>query len=99
VTDTLVLTRSEVAALLDPRALLGALRDAFVAYSTRRSVDALRVPVPSPPGEPPHRRGGVGPAFPATREDNARAAPGPASVQGRRPGAAPGGGTGAAGGR
>jgi hypothetical protein len=40
--DTLILTSSEVADLLEPRILLGALRDAFVAHSTSRTVEAMR---------------------------------------------------------
>jgi ornithine cyclodeaminase len=40
---TLLLTRSEVAALLDPIALVPALRSAFIAYSTAPAVRALRV--------------------------------------------------------
>ena len=51
--ETLLLTRSEVVELLDPPALLDALRGAFAAYSTDRSVDAMRVPLPPeqvPPG-------------------------------------------------
>ena len=51
--NTLLLTRSEIKALLQPRALLVALREAFVAYSTRRTVDAMRVAVPLPTGEVP----------------------------------------------
>lgn len=50
---TLLLTRSEVASLLEPRALLSALRDAFAAYSLHRTVPALRVPVALPAGEVP----------------------------------------------
>jgi hypothetical protein len=46
--DTLILTRSEVEQALSPTALLNALRDAFAAYSTKRSIDAMRVPVPLP---------------------------------------------------
>jgi ornithine cyclodeaminase len=46
--ETLILTRSEVEQALSPVDLLGALRDAFVAYSMQRSVDAMRVPVPLP---------------------------------------------------
>ena len=43
--ETLVLTRSEVEQALSPVALLGALRSGFAAYSTQRSIDAMRVPV------------------------------------------------------
>lgn len=57
--DTLLLTRSEVAALLEPAALLAALRDAFTAYSTRRTVDAMRVLVPLPAGEAPAGASGL----------------------------------------
>ncbi len=46
--ETLILTRSEVEQALSPLDLLDALRDAFAAYSTQRSVDAMRVPVPLP---------------------------------------------------
>jgi ornithine cyclodeaminase/alanine dehydrogenase-like protein (mu-crystallin family) len=46
--ETLILTRSEVEQALSPAALLDALRDGFAAYSTRRSIDAMRVPVPLP---------------------------------------------------
>jgi ornithine cyclodeaminase/alanine dehydrogenase-like protein (mu-crystallin family) len=69
--ETLLLTRSEVVELLDPRALLDALREAFAAYSTDRSVDAMRVPVPLPAGQvPPGASGmllapGVVPGIPA----------------------------------
>ena len=49
--DTLILTRSEVANLLEPRNLLRALRDAFIAHSTGRCVEAMRFPVPLPAGE------------------------------------------------
>ena len=51
--DTLLLTRSEIERLLEPRVLLAALREAFAAYSTRRTVDSLRIPVPLPPNEVP----------------------------------------------
>jgi ornithine cyclodeaminase/alanine dehydrogenase-like protein (mu-crystallin family) len=69
--DTLLLTRSELSHLLAPPGLLDALREAFAAYSTRRSVDAMRVPVPLPAGEvPPGASGmllapGVVPGIPA----------------------------------
>jgi len=46
--ETLILTRSEVEQALSPTALLDALRGAFAAYSTERSIDAMRVPVPLP---------------------------------------------------
>lgn len=57
--DTLLLTRSEIAALLEPAALLAALRDAFAAYSTRRTVGAMRVPVSLPAGEVPPGASGM----------------------------------------
>src|ERR1700730_16447967 len=63
--------RSEVVELLDPPALLDALREAFAAYSTDRSVDAMQVPVPLPAGQvPPGASGmllapGVVPGIPA----------------------------------
>ena len=69
--ETLLLTRSEVVELLDPPALLDALREAFAAYSTDRRVDAMRVPVPLPAGQvPPGASGmllapGVVPGIPA----------------------------------
>jgi ornithine cyclodeaminase len=46
--DTLLLTRSEVAALLDGPALIAALRPAFAAYSRDRRLRAQRFPVPLP---------------------------------------------------
>lgn len=57
--NTLLLTRSDVAALLEPVVLLAALRDAFAAYSMRRTVDAMRVPVPLPAGEVPAGASGM----------------------------------------
>ncbi len=50
--DTLILTRSEVAALLNERELLAALRPAFVAYSLNRTIPARRYPVSLPPPAP-----------------------------------------------
>ena len=50
--ETLILTRSEVEQALLPTALLDALRVAFAAYSTKRSIDAMRVPVPLPQHRP-----------------------------------------------
>jgi ornithine cyclodeaminase/alanine dehydrogenase-like protein (mu-crystallin family) len=50
--DTLILTRSEVKQALSPAALLDMLRSAFAAYSTHRSIDAMRVPVPLPRQRP-----------------------------------------------
>ena len=46
--DTLLLTRSEVAQLLEPQRPLAVLREAFAAYSTGRSVDAMRIPMALP---------------------------------------------------
>jgi ornithine cyclodeaminase/alanine dehydrogenase-like protein (mu-crystallin family) len=54
--ETLILTRSEVEQALSPAALLDALRSGFAAYSTQRSIDAMRVPVPLPQ----HRTGASG---------------------------------------
>jgi ornithine cyclodeaminase len=50
--ETLILTRSEVEQALSPAALLDALRSGFSAYSTQRSIDAMRVPVPLPQQRP-----------------------------------------------
>ncbi len=69
--DTLLLTRSEVAQLLEPQRLLAALREAFAAYSTGRSVDAMRIPMALPAGEVPVGASGMllapglGPGIPA----------------------------------
>jgi ornithine cyclodeaminase/alanine dehydrogenase-like protein (mu-crystallin family) len=57
--DTLLLTRSDIAGLLEPRSLLAALRKAFVAYSTERSIDSMRVPVLLPPREVPFGASGM----------------------------------------
>lgn len=57
--DTLLLTRSEVTSLLEPAALLDALRGAFRAYSMCRTVDAMRVPVPLPAAEVPAGASGM----------------------------------------
>src|SRR5215472_16204706 len=46
--ETLVLTRSEIKELLSPADLLAALRTAFAAYPTQRTVDAMRIPIPLP---------------------------------------------------
>jgi ornithine cyclodeaminase/alanine dehydrogenase-like protein (mu-crystallin family) len=46
--STLILTRPQVKALLNPRDVLAALRDAFQAYSTEREADARRIPLPLP---------------------------------------------------
>ena len=55
--ETLLLTRTDVARLLEPDALRAALHEAFIAYSLRRSVAAQRfvVPLPAtaPAGRPP----------------------------------------------
>ena len=65
------ITRSELSELLDPPVLLDALREAFAAYSTERSVEPMRVPVPLPAGlVPPGASGmllapGVVPGIPA----------------------------------
>jgi hypothetical protein len=45
---TLFLTRSELEEVLSQEALLSTLRTAFAAYSTARTVDAMRVPVRLP---------------------------------------------------
>ena len=50
--ETLLLTRTEVVRLLDPALLRVALREAFIAYSLRRSVSAQRFVVPLPPTAP-----------------------------------------------
>jgi ornithine cyclodeaminase/alanine dehydrogenase-like protein (mu-crystallin family) len=57
--DTLLLTRSELRALLEPPELLDALREAFAAYSLGRSVNAMRVPVPLPVGAVPPGASGM----------------------------------------
>ena len=49
--ETLILSRSEVAALLEPHIVLTALREAFIAYSTSRTIDAMRIPLALPPPE------------------------------------------------
>jgi ornithine cyclodeaminase len=49
---TLLLTRADVARLLDPAALRQALREAFIAYSCRRSIAAQRFVVPLPDPAP-----------------------------------------------
>jgi ornithine cyclodeaminase/alanine dehydrogenase-like protein (mu-crystallin family) len=48
VADTLLLTRSDVEALLDIRELLPRLREAFASYSLSRVIPARRYPVPLP---------------------------------------------------
>jgi ornithine cyclodeaminase/alanine dehydrogenase-like protein (mu-crystallin family) len=57
--ETLLLTRSELAALLEPRSLLAALREAFIAYSTRRAIDAMRIPISLPLSEATHGASGM----------------------------------------
>ncbi len=49
---TILLSAADVRRLLDREALLGALREAFAAYSTRRTVAAQRAgsPLPGPGG-------------------------------------------------
>lgn len=47
----LLLTRSEIADLLDRNELLAPPRDAFMFYSRQRNVEAMRIPVPLPVGE------------------------------------------------
>jgi ornithine cyclodeaminase/alanine dehydrogenase-like protein (mu-crystallin family) len=56
---TLVLTRSELRELLDPPELLNALSKAFAAYSTERSIAAMRIPVPLPVGQVPSGASGM----------------------------------------
>jgi ornithine cyclodeaminase len=63
---TLLLTHSDVAALLDPAALVPALRAAFVAYSTEHFLRAQRVRAPLPgPGSATVLFPGVVPGTPA----------------------------------
>ena len=63
---TLLLTRSEVAALLDPAALVPALRSAFVDYSARAEGRARRVRSALPgPGSATVLFPGVAPGIPA----------------------------------
>ncbi len=57
--DTLFLTRSELEELLSPEALLSTLRTAFAAYSTARTVDAMRVPVRLPADRVPAGASGM----------------------------------------
>jgi ornithine cyclodeaminase len=49
---TLLLTRSEVESLLEPQAILPALRAAFLAYSLARAIPAQRARSPLPGAEP-----------------------------------------------
>jgi ornithine cyclodeaminase len=46
--DTLILTRPEIAALVEPRAMLAELRAAFVAAALERPLPGLRVPAALP---------------------------------------------------
>ena len=63
---TLVLTRSEVEAVLDPAALIPALRAAFVAYSSRPDSRAHRVRSALPgPGSATVLFPGIAPEDPA----------------------------------
>jgi len=57
--DTLFLTRSELEELLSPESLLSALRNAFAAYSTGRTVDAMRIPVRLPADQIPSGASGM----------------------------------------
>ena len=57
--DTLVLTRSDIAQLLSPDAVIIALREAFAAYSTARELESLRVPVPLPASRVPAGASGM----------------------------------------
>jgi len=51
-TETLMLNRGEIEALMSPAEALGPMRDAFRLHSTRRTVPTLRVPSPLPPPAP-----------------------------------------------
>jgi ornithine cyclodeaminase len=57
--ETLLLTRSEIERLLSPTAVLAALREAFAAYSSHRSVDSMRIPVPLPVDDVPEGASGM----------------------------------------
>lgn len=57
--QTLILTRSQMRDLLDEHDVLQALRDAFIAYSTRRSVEAMRIPVALPAQDTPPGASGM----------------------------------------
>lgn len=50
--DTLILTRPEIAALVEPRAMLAELRVAFVAAAIDRPPPGLRIPAALPPPAP-----------------------------------------------
>jgi hypothetical protein len=51
-TETLILNRAEIEALMSPAEALGPMRDAFRLHSTGRTVPTLRVPSPLPPPAP-----------------------------------------------
>jgi ornithine cyclodeaminase/alanine dehydrogenase-like protein (mu-crystallin family) len=57
--QTLILTRTQIRDLLDANELLPALREAFIAHSTRRSVEAMRIPVSLPETEVPAGASGM----------------------------------------
>jgi ornithine cyclodeaminase/alanine dehydrogenase-like protein (mu-crystallin family) len=57
--NTIVLRRSDIAKLLSSAELLVALRSAFAAYSTQRTVDAMRVPIQLPTGPAPAGSSGM----------------------------------------
>lgn len=57
--QTLILTRAQIRDLLDANELLPALREAFIAHSTRRSVEAMRIPVSLPETEVPAGASGM----------------------------------------
>ena len=42
-TETLILNRAEIEALMSPAEALGPMRDAFRLHSTRRTVPTLRI--------------------------------------------------------
>ena len=52
-TETLILDRAEITALVSPHESLQPMRDAFRLYSTQRTVPTLRVPSPLPPPASP----------------------------------------------
>jgi hypothetical protein len=72
--DTLLLTRSEVERLLEPRALLPDLRSAFAAYSLQRTIPAQRArsPLPGPGGAGRAHITTLGPDEPGTRAPSPR---------------------------
>ena len=51
-TETLILNRAEIKALVSPHEALEPMRDAFRLYSTQRTVPTLRVPSPLPAPAP-----------------------------------------------